>query len=162
MTRSATATTASLVGLGVAALIGCFLPRTAVAVEEGGLYIADHAFSFEQAAEQGLARNPPGQRFFVLALPPNATALTTSATASATEARDRVLAAGGALFVCERDIENGSIDAATLVAGVLRVRGFPPRGSDALPPGERYFRDENPEDLPRNNETLRRLRSACS
>jgi hypothetical protein len=31
-----------------------------------------------------------------------------------------------------------------------------------LPPGERYFKDENPAHLPASNEALRRLRSTCS
>jgi hypothetical protein len=66
------------------------------------------------------------------------------------------------LLVCQRDIDRGSIDAAKLLPGVVAVRGFPPRGSDAIAPGERYFPGENRDDLPANNEALRRLRSACS
>jgi len=162
VTRVLAARTGSLVALGVAAVIACALPRTAFAQDEGGLYIAGYGFSFERAAEQGLARNPPGQRFFVLALSPNTAALTKVATKSAAAVRKRVAASGGVLLVCQRDIDNGSIDAATLVPGVVAVRGFPPRGSDAIPPGERYFPGENPDNLPRNNETLRRLRSTCS
>jgi hypothetical protein len=162
MTRAMSAKSRTLVGLGAAALIACVLSRTALAQEEGGLYIAGYRFSFERAAEQGLARNPPGQRFFVLALPPNTAALTTSATTSAAAVREQVVAAGGVLFVCQRDIDNGSINAATLVPGVVAVRGFPPRGSDALPRGERYFPGENRANLPRNNRTLKRLRSTCS
>ena len=155
------AKTKSLVGLGVA-LIACALPGTSLAQEEGGLYIAGYRFSFEQAAEQGLERNPRGQRFFVLALPPNTVALTTAASQSAAAVRDRVIAGGGLLYVCQRDIDNGSVDAAQLVPGVVAVRGFPPRGSDAIPRGERYFPDENRDQLPRGNRTLKRLRSTCT
>jgi hypothetical protein len=42
------------------------------------------------------------------------------------------------------------------------LRGFPPPGSNALPPGERYFRGEDRSTLPADNEALRRLRSTCS
>lgn len=162
MTRLISSTTKSLADLGAAVLIACALPITSLAQAEGGLYIAGYRFNFERAAEQGLARNPPGQRFFVLALPPNTAALTTGATMAADAVRDRVVASGGLLYVCQRDIDNGSVDAATLVPGVVAVRGFPPSGSDAIPRGERYFPDENRDQLPRNNRTLKRLRSTCT
>jgi len=162
MNRVMSAKSRSLVGVGAAALIACAMPRTSLALVEGDLYIAGYRFSFERAAEQGLARNPPGQRFFVLALPPHTAALTTAATTAAAAVRDRVVASGGLLYVCQRDIDNGSIDAATLVPGVVAVRGFPPRGSDAIPRGERYFPDENRDQLPGNNRTLKRLRSTCT
>src|SRR5512137_3011679 len=123
MTRLCSPTACSLIGLGAAALLACALPGTALAQVEGGLYIAGSGFSFEQAAEQGLARNPKGQRFFVLALPPNTAALTTAAAQSAVAVRDRVVASGGLLYVCQRDIDDGSVDAAKLVPGVIAVRG---------------------------------------
>ena len=162
MTHATSGRTASLLALGAATLIACAIPRGALAQDEGGLYIAGDGFSFEQAAEQGLARNPKGQRFFVLALPPNTAALTGAATKSAAAVRARVVASGGVLLVCQRDIDNGSVDAAKLVKGVVAVRGFPPRGSNAIPPGERYFPGEDRDNLPANNEALRRLRNACS
>lgn len=151
-----------IVRLGTAAWIASALPGTALAQDEGGLYIAGSGFSFEQAANRGLAQNPKGQRFFVLALPPNGAALTKAAPKSAAAIRERVTAAGGVLLVCQRDIDNGSLDAVKLVPGVVSVRGFPPAGSNAIPHGDRYFPGENPDHLPRNNETLRRLRAACS
>jgi len=162
MKRWIFAATGPIVALATAALIAGALPRVALAQEEGGLYIADNRVNFEQAAEQGLARNPPGQRFFVLALPPNTAALTTAATQPAAAARERVVAAGGLLLVCRRDIDNGKIDAATLVPGVVAVRGFPPRGSNAIPRGERYYPDEARDQLPQDNRSLKRLRKACS
>lgn len=157
-------TTANLVvGLGAAAWIASAAPGTALAADEGGLYIAGSGFTFEQAANRALSQNPKGQRFFVLALPPNATAaLTKAAPKSAAALRDRVAAAGGVLLVCQRDIDSRTLDASTLVNGVVPVRGFPPAGSNAIPPGERYFAGENPDNLPRSNEALRRLRAACS
>jgi hypothetical protein len=154
--------TSSLLALSAMALIACAAPQAVLAQDEGGLYVAEGRFSFEQAAGQGLASNPAGQRFFVLALPPNAAALTKLAPKSAAAVRDRVLAAGGVLMVCKRDVDSGAIDAATLVPGVAVVRGFPPRGSDVLPQGERYFPDEQRDQLPANNSTLTRLRNACS
>jgi hypothetical protein len=162
MTHPTFAATRSLVALAAATLIACALPRTALAQAEGGLYIAGYRFSFERAAEQGLERNPAGQRFFVLAVPPNTVALTTAATPSATAVRERVVAAGGLLLVCQRDIDNGKIDATTLVPGVVAVRGFPPRGSNAIPRGERYYPDEDRTVLPQDNRSLKRLRKTCS
>jgi len=162
MSRSIYATAGSIASLCAAALIAAALPRTALAQDEGGLYIAGYRHSFERAAEQGLARNPAGQRFFVLALPPNTAALTRSASPSAAAVRERVAAAGGLLLVCQRDIDNGKIDAAALVPGVVAVRGFPPRGSDAIPRGERYYPDEDRTRLPQDNRSLKRLRKACS
>jgi hypothetical protein len=162
MKRSIFATNGPMVALSAVALIACALPRTALAQSEGGLYIADNRSSFERAAEQGLARNTAGQRFFVLALPPNAVALTTGATPSAAAVRERVLAAGGLLLVCQRDVDNGTVNAATLVPGVAAVRGFPPRGSNAIPRGERYYPDEDRAQLPEDNRALKRLRKACS
>ena len=162
MTHMTCNRTAAFLGLAAAALLAGTTPHDALAQDEGGLYVAEGRFSFEQAAEQGLARNPKGQRFFVLALPPNTVALTSAATKSAAAVRARVVASGGVLLVCQRDLDKGTIDAATLVPGVVAVRGFPPRGSDAMPPGERYFPDENRDNLPANNEALRRLRNACS
>ena len=162
MNRFLPAKTASLVALGATALIGCALPGTAFAQGEGGVYIAGYRINFERAAEQGMARNPPGQRFFVLALPPYTVALTKAATGSAVAVRDQVLARGAVLMVCQRDIDNGSVDAATLAPGVVPVRGFPPRGSNAIPRGERYYPDEDRATLPRNNNSLKRLRKACT
>jgi hypothetical protein len=161
MTNPISRRTLSLLALP-AALIACAMPQAALAQDEGGLYVAEGRFSFEQAAGQGLASNPAGQRFFVLALPPNAAALTKSAPKSAAAVRDRVLAAGGVLMVCKRDVDSGAIDAVTLVPGVVVVGGVPPRGSDALPQGERYFPDEQRDQLPANNSTLTRLRNTCS
>ena len=162
MSRSIYATAGSIASLCAAALIASALPRTALAQDEGGLYIAGYRHNFERAAEQGLARNPAGQRFFVLALPPNTAALTRSASPSAAAVRERVAASGGLLLVCQRDIDNGKIDAAALVPGVVAVRGFPPRGSDAIPRGERYYPDEDRTRLPQDNRSLKRLRKACS
>jgi hypothetical protein len=148
--------------LGAAVLLAGLLPLGAAAQDEGGLYIAGYGFSFEQAANRGLAQNPKGQPFFVLALPPNTEALMKSAPKSAAAVRDRVVASRGVLLVCQRDIDSGSTDAARLVPGVVAVRGFPPPGSNAIPHGERYFPDEDRANLPQANEALRRLRSTCS
>jgi hypothetical protein len=159
MTRSLMRTA---VAVATAALLVAALPGPALAQDEGGVYIAGYRHSFERAAEQGLARNPAGQRFFVLALPPNTVALTTGATPSAAAVRQRVVAAGGLLLVCQRDIDNGKVNAATLAPGVVAVRGFPPRGSDAIPRGERYYPDEDRTVLPQDNRALKRLRKACT
>jgi len=148
--------------LSASALIACMLPLAAAAQDEGGLYIAGYGFSFEQAANRGLSQNPKGRRFFVLALPPNTDALLQSTPKPAAAVRERVTTGNGVLLVCQRDIDSGAIDATKLVSGVVAVRGFPPPGSNAIPPGERYFPDENRANLPQANEALRRLRSTCS
>lgn len=145
-----------------AALCAAGLAAPASAQSEGGLYIAGYGFSFQEVADQAIAQNPGGQRFFLLSLPPETQALATSAAGPLAAARDRVVAANGVLFVCQRDIDNRTIDAASLAPRVVAVRGWPPAGSPSLPPGERYFKDENPANLPASTEALRRLRSTCS
>jgi hypothetical protein len=147
--------------LGLTMVVAWLSPE-ALAQSEGGLYVAGPDASFERAAAEGLSRNPGGERFFLLALPPQAAALTTKASKPQAAVRQRVIDGNGVLLVCQRDVDNGSVDASTLVSGVVPVRGWPPAGSNGLSAGQRYFRDENPANLPRSNETLRRLRSACS
>ncbi len=163
MNRSTqTRTRSSIAALASATLIACVMSSAALGQDEGGLYIAGDGFSFEQAANRALAQNPNGGRFFLLALPPNTKALTDGAPKSVAALRDRVKAQGGVILVCQRDVDKRVIDARRLAPGVVAVRGFPPPGSNAIPPGERYFPGENPDNLPRSNEALRRLRSTCS
>lgn len=156
-----TLTTAMASGV-VAAAAACAVAPHALAQSEGGLYIADAGFSFEQASNRALARNPKGQRFFVLALPPNTDALTRSAPKASAAVRERVIEAGGVLLVCQRDLDSRAVDASKLLPGVVAVRGFPPPGSKSPAAEERYFPGENPDTLPRSNEALRRLRATCS
>lgn len=148
--------------LVVAAAAACVAGHAAAQPKEGGVYVAGNGFGFANAAAQALAANPPGQRFFLLVLPPETRALEGSATGRLAGVRERVTAAGGVLMVCQRDIDRGKIRAASLVAGVVAVRGWPPAGSPSLPPGERYFADENRDVLPASTEGLRRLRTTCS
>jgi hypothetical protein len=137
-------------------------PATVSAQSQGGLYIAGDGFSFQAAAEQGMAKNPHGRRFFLLSLPPETAALSRSAARPLAALRERVLAANGVLFVCQRDVDNGRIDPSHLVPEVIAVRGWPPPGSAQIAKGQRYFPDENPAVLPRANNSLRRLRTTCS
>jgi hypothetical protein len=130
--------------------------------QEGGVYVAGDGFSFAKAASQALSTNPAGQRFFLLALPPETRALKANASGRLASVRKRVTAAGGVLMVCQRDVDSGKVDLAALVKGVVAVRGWPPPGSTALPPGERYFADEDRSVLPAANEGLRRLRTTCT
>jgi hypothetical protein len=133
---------------------------------QGGLYIAGDGFSFETAAQRGLAQNPGGRRFFLLTLPPEAGALRRRAPASQARLRDRVVAANGVLLVCQRDLDNSHIDAGDLVAEVVAVRGWPPKarsaGNAANAAGQRYFPGEDRSVLPASNQALRTLRAACS
>jgi len=148
--------------LALAGLIACAPVLPAWAQSEGGLYIAGYEVDFERAAGDGLSRNPPGQRFFLLVLPPHTAALTSAAPKSASAAREHVVAANGVILVCQRDIDSGAIDSSKLVPGVVAVRGWPPAGSSALPAGQRHFADEDPAKLPQANEALWRIRSTCS
>jgi hypothetical protein len=141
----------------VAAACLAAAPAFVAAQDEGGLYIADRQFAFERVAQRALAANPNGQRFFVLAVPPQTAALTRNAPAELAAQRERVAAGGGVLLVCERDVKSGAVGGA-LAQGVVAVRGFTP----ALGPDQRYYPDEDPANLPASNEALRRLRATCS
>jgi hypothetical protein len=138
------------------------IPAAAPAQSEGGLYIAGIGFSFQQAAEQGIAQNPGGRRFFLLSVPPETNALAVDAARPLAALRERVVASNGVLFVCQRDLDNGKVNASRLVPGVVAVRGWPSVGSAELTQGGRYFANENPANLPASNEALRRLRSTCA
>ncbi len=144
--------------LALALLLAAAWPSPAQAQSEGGLYVAGDGFSFRQAAERGIAQNPRGRRFFVLTLPSEARALGSKATPAQRRLRERLLAANGVLLVCQRDLDNGRIDAARLEPAVVPVRG----NSNDLPLGQRYFAGENPAQLPAADQALRRLRSICS
>lgn len=146
----------------IAATICAVSAAAAGTQSQGGLYIAGAGSTFQQAAQKGIKNNSRGQRFFLLSLPPETRALAANATQQLAALRDRVVAANGALYVCERDIDNGKVDASNLVSGVVAVRGWPQSGSDALPHGARYFEDEDPSKLPASNNALRRLRSTCA
>jgi hypothetical protein len=146
-----------------ATIFAALAPAGAHAQSEGGLYITGGAgFTFQQAAEQGMAQNPGGQRFFLLALPPQTSALYRNATGAPARARDRAIAANAVLLVCQRDVATGKVNASNLVDGVVAVRGWPRVRSPDLPLGERYFKGEDPSDLPASNNALRRLRSTCA
>jgi hypothetical protein len=144
------------------AVVAALCTSAASAQSDGGLYIAGAGFSFQTAAERALSQNAGPNRFFLLALPGDAAALSITAPPGMVALRDRVVAANGVLLICQRDIANGSINPANLAPGVVPVRGWPPAGRNELPDGQRYFRGENPANLPAADEALRRLRSACS
>jgi hypothetical protein len=151
-----------LIALTAAVCVGLGVAPVASAQSEGGLYIAGYGFRFEEVADRAIAQNPGQQRFFVLVLPEEANALRARAARPLSAARDRVLAANGVLLVCQRDIDEGRIDAKALAPRVVAVRGWPPSGSTTLPEGERYFKGEDSSNLPASNTALRRLRSTCS
>jgi hypothetical protein len=145
-----------------AAVAAALCASTASAQPDGGLYIAGAEFSFQTAAERALSQNAGPNRFFLLTLPPETAALSSTAPAALAALRHRVAKANGVLLICQRDIANGSINPADLTPGVVPVRGWPPSGSNELPDGQRYFRGEDPSNLPAADESLRRLRSICS
>ena len=147
-------------GLGLVAAALC--AASAWAQSEGGLYVAGAGSTFQVAAQQALAQNPGGRRFFVLALPPETVALTTRASAAQRTLRERVQAGNGVLFVCQRDVDNGRVARTLLAPGVVVVRGWPPGQAGELSDGRRALAGEDPATLPASNEALRRLRSSCS
>lgn len=151
-----------LVAIAVAACAAAAAATATAQSGEGGLYIAGDGFSFAQAAAHALGMNAVGQRFFLLSLPPETRALERSATGPLAAVRDRVIAAGATLYICQRDVDNGKVNPAALVPGVTAVRGWPPPGSTALPADARYFPGENPAALPASNNALRQLRATCS
>lgn len=148
----------------VLAVLACLVGTGAVAADppEGGLYIAGAGFDFRVAVERGIAQNPGPNRFFVLALPPTSAALSQLANDELVALRNRARSAGAVFLVCQRDVDAGRVTLSDLISGVVIVRGWPPPGSNELPPGVRYFANENPADLPAGNEALRRLRSTCT
>jgi hypothetical protein len=154
--------TASCLRACLAVVLALAGASAASAPSEGGLYIAGAGFSFQVAAERAMAQNPGGRRFFLLTLPLEAAALGASASPVQRGLRERVLAANGVLLVCQRDLDNGRIDAARLASGVVPVRGWPAPGSSELPAGQRHFPNEDPSTLPAANEALRQLRSSCT
>jgi hypothetical protein len=146
----------------LAAFTCCLWAAQAGARTEGGVYIAGEGFSFQTAAQRALSQNPNGRRFFLLVLPTEAAALRRDAPAALARQRERVVAGNGVLMVCQRDLDNGRLDAAVLAPQVVPVRGWPAPGQRQLPHGERYFADENRELLPASNQSLQRLRKTCS
>ena len=146
----------------LAAAASAAAPAQTFTPSEGGLYIAGYGFSFQEVADRAIAQNAGGQRFFLLVLPPETSALATTAPRAIATVRNLVTASKGILFVCQRDIDSGTVNTATLVPGVVAMRGWPPDGDDSMPLGERYFKGEDRTSLPASNEALRRLRATCS
>jgi hypothetical protein len=132
------------------------------AARDGGLYVAGGGFTFESAIERALAQNPAPGRFFVLAIGPALRGLSVVAPPEMAEVRSSALARGAIFLVCQRDIDRGDFTLLELVPGVVAVRGWPPPGSTALPPGALLYPDEEPGNLPAAADALRRLRSTCS
>jgi hypothetical protein len=152
---------ANLIALA-AAVCGAAMPAAASAQSEGGVYVAGTGFSFQQAADRGISQNAGGQRFFLLVVPPESNALMTTAAGPLAALRDRVVASNGVLFICQRDIDSGKVNASSLVPGVVKVRGWPPAGSEGLPEGQKFYADENPANFPLSTNSLRLLRTTCS
>lgn len=143
--------------------LACAVSATAMAQTDGGLYYAGKQFSFTQAVERGLAQNPgPRARFFVVAVPPEDLGLSQGAPKQLASLRARAQAAGAQFYVCQRDVDAGTVKIKDLVPGVVAVRGWPPAGSKELPAGSRYFADEDPAKLPASTTVLRRLREICT
>jgi hypothetical protein len=157
--RSSLVFRSRLAALVCAALLG----PPALAQNTGGLFIAGGGgFGFAQAARQALAKGG-GAGSFVLVLPPATDALAASgASAEAVDLRKQLMAAGGSLLVCRRDVTAGAVPAAGLMPGVQIVRGWPQPGGPQLVPNTNFYPDENPASLPAATDLLQRLRSACS
>ena len=132
--------------LAVAALCAAAL---AAAQPQGGLYIAGAGFSFQGGGRARDAQNRGGQRFFLLSLPPETAALGVSRPRRHSAACANACSLPTACCWCA--------SATSITAESPPRRWLPawcgarlaPAGGPALPPGERYFPDENPAQLPR-------------
>ena len=143
-------------------LLSYAMVTAASAQGSGGLYIAGANFDFTQAVGRALAQHPTSSKFFVLVVGDAVRGLSVLAPPEVVETRNQGTARGAVYLVCMRDIERGAFQLDELVSGVIPVRGWPPPGSNQLPEGTNYYPGEDPSNLPKSNELLRRLRSTCS
>lgn len=143
-------------------LLSYAVASAAGAQGSGGLYIAGGNFEFAQAIERALAQHPNPSRFFVLATGDAVRGLSVVAPPELVEARNQGTARGAVYLVCRRDIEREVFSLNDLVSGVIPVRGWPPPGSNELSDGKNYYSGEDPANLPKSTELLRRLRATCS
>ena len=145
-------------------VLGWYAIATAAGAQAsgGGLYVAGGNFDFTQAVERALAQNPTPSKFFVLATGDAVRGLSVVAPPELVEVRNRGSARGAVYLVCRRDIERDIFQLDDLVSGVVAVKGWPPPGSNELPEGTTFYRDEDASMLPGSNDLLRRLRSTCS
>lgn len=139
-----------------------FAMATAAGAQGGGLYVAGANFDFTQTVERALAQHPTPSKFFVLVVGDAVRGLSVVAPPELVEIRNRGAAHGAVYLVCRRDIEREVFALNDLVSDVIAVRGWPPPGSNELPEGTNYYRNEDPSNLPKSTELLRRLRSTCS
>ena len=143
-------------------LCWCAVAFVARAQSAGGLYVAGDSFDFRQTVERALAQHPSPSKFFVLATGDAVRALSVVAPPELVEVRNRGAARGAVYLVCQRDVDREAFQLADLISGVVAVKGWPPPGSAELPEGTKYYRGEDPSNLPSSTELLRRLRSTCS
>jgi hypothetical protein len=145
-------------------VLGWYAIATAAGAQAsgGGLYVAGGNFDFTQAVERALAQHPAPSKFFVLATGDAVRGLSVVAPPELVEVRNRGSARGAIYLVCRRDIEREIFRLDDLVSGVVAVKGWPPPGSNELPEGTNFYRDEDASMLPSSNDLLRRLRSTCS
>ena len=140
----------------------CAMAAAASAQGVGGLYVAGDNFDFTHVVERAIAQHPTPSKFFVLATGDAVRGLSVVAPPELVEVRNRGSASGAVYLVCRRDIEREAFQMTDLVSGVIAVRGWPAPGSAELPEGTKYYRGEDPSNLPSSTEVLRRLRSTCS
>jgi hypothetical protein len=143
-------------------LCWCAVAVVASAQSAGGLYVAGDSFDFTQTVERALAQHPSPSRFFILATGDAVRGLSVVAPPELVEVRNRGAARGAVYLVCRRDVEREAFQLTDLISGVIAVKGWPPPGSAELPDGTKYYRGEDPSNLPSSTEVLRRLRSTCS
>jgi hypothetical protein len=129
---------------------------------EGGLYIAGGNFDFTQAINRAVAQHPIPSRFFVLVTGDAVRALSVVAPPELVEVRNLGAKQGAVYLVCRRDVERELFRMNELVSNVTAVRGWPPPGSSELPDGNNYYPNEDPSNLPKSTDLLRRLRATCS
>jgi hypothetical protein len=140
----------------------CAVATAAGAQNDGGLYIAGGNFDFTQAIKRAVAQHPTPSKFFVLVTGDAVRALSVVAPPELVETRNLGAKQGAVYLVCQRDVDRELFRMNELVSNVVAVKGWPPPGSNELPEGKSYYSNEDPSNLPKSTELLRRLRAACS
>lgn len=110
----------------VALLAFPVVEASAANAEEGGVYISGQGASFDQAVAQALAeRSRENARFWIVVSGSEVGKLTRSPVNAEVAERIRQLRElGGAIYVCESDLERQAISEDELLDGVERVAGY--------------------------------------
>jgi intracellular sulfur oxidation DsrE/DsrF family protein len=145
--------------LALLCLLAPTLLHAQVKGETGGVYIADDAISFEQAAAEALrdrASSPPGPLAVLVSGSQLRRVTLTAASAESRGLADKLQAAGATVYVCERDVRAARLSPSDLLHGVRMERGWTKAEAQA-DVGPRMADDRSTPEA-----TLRRIRRICA